>query len=32
MLKRAQYHDMYLGHDKLHYVKDYVYLGIKLDN
>ena len=32
MLKRAQYHDMYLGNDKLQYVKDYVYLGIKLDN
>ena len=32
MLKRAQYHEMYLGNDKLQYVNDYVYLGIKLDN
>ena len=32
MLKKAQYHEMYLGNDKLQYVNDYVYLGIKLDN
>ena len=32
MLKRAKYFDMYLGNEKLLYVKDFVYLGIKLDN
>ena len=32
MLKKAQYHEIYLGLDKLQYVNDYVYLGIKLDN
>ena len=32
MLKKAQYHEIYLGVDKLQYLNDYVYLGIKLDN
>ena len=32
MLRGAQCHEMYLGDDKLQYVNDYVYLGIKLDS
>ena len=32
MLKRASYHDVYIGNEKLKYVNNFMYLGIKLDN
>ena len=32
MLKRAKYHDVFIGNEKLKYVNNFMYLGIKLDN
>ena len=32
MLCNSRHIDMYMGTEKLHYVNDYMYLGIKLDN
>ena len=32
MLRNSRYIDMFMGAEKLQYVNDYMYLGIKLDN